>query len=128
MAKITFLVDHRVKQGDGKGPHYLKGETYDLERSYAQKYKSRGYAVDAMVQEPAQLFAIEPGDVIIADDWRDLRWPELKALAVSVSPDPVKSKDDAVAAIDRELHRRAEAAAAAAAAADGGSGGTANPT
>lgn len=47
MSRITFIKDHRVAQGDGKGPYYKTGETYDLEESYAEKYKRLGLAKDA---------------------------------------------------------------------------------
>lgn len=51
--KITFIKDHKVKQGDGKGPYYKTGETHDLERSYAEKYKRLGLAVDFVAPKPA---------------------------------------------------------------------------
>ncbi|MEI9804087.1 MAG: hypothetical protein WDN48_05985 [Pseudolabrys sp.] len=50
--KITFTKDHKVKQGDGKGPHYKTGETHDLEISYAEKYKRLGLAVDYVAPKP----------------------------------------------------------------------------
>lgn len=51
--KITFIKDHKVKQGDGNGPHYKTGEAHDLERSYAEKYKRLGLAVDYVAPKPA---------------------------------------------------------------------------
>lgn len=53
MPKITFIKDHKVIQGDGKGPHYKAGESHELELSYAEKYKRRGLAVDYVAPPPA---------------------------------------------------------------------------
>lgn len=52
MPKITFVKDHKVIQGDGKGPHYKAGESHELELSYAEKYKRRGLAVDYVAPPP----------------------------------------------------------------------------
>lgn len=60
MPKITFIKDHKVIQGDGKGPHYKTGESYELELSYAAKYKRRGLAVDYVVPAPAPPVAVAP--------------------------------------------------------------------
>lgn len=46
MPKVEFIKPWTVKQGDGKGPVYKIGDVVDLERSYADKYKRRGLAVD----------------------------------------------------------------------------------
>lgn len=59
MPKITFIKDYRPKGDDPAIPTYKAGETYDLELSYADKYKRRGYAVDYVepvvaVPEPAE--------------------------------------------------------------------------
>lgn len=49
MPKITFTADHTPKGQAADRPHYKAGETYDVETSYAEKYKSRGLAVDEVV-------------------------------------------------------------------------------
>lgn len=45
--KIRFLVDYSPHGRASVGPHYAKGEVYDLEISYAEKYKRLGKAEDA---------------------------------------------------------------------------------
>jgi hypothetical protein len=42
----------------------------------------------------------------IPEAWRDLSWPALKSLAANVSDEKIKSKDDAVAAIELEIESR----------------------
>lgn len=42
----------------------------------------------------------------IPEGWRDLSWPALKSLAASVSDEKIKSKDDAIAAIELEVESR----------------------
>lgn len=44
MPKITFIVDHTPDGQAPNRPTYKAGETYDLERSYAEKYVRRGWA------------------------------------------------------------------------------------
>lgn len=60
MPKITFVQNHKVIQGDGKGPHYKAGESYELELSYAEKYKRRGLAVDYVEPAPVTPVAVAP--------------------------------------------------------------------
>jgi hypothetical protein len=43
----------------------------------------------------------------IPDDWRDLKWPQKRSLAASVSKHPIRNSADADAAIEAELARRA---------------------
>lgn len=50
----------------------------------------------------------EPTD--IPDDWRNLGWNDLKSLASKVSDDAGSNKEDAIAAIELEVERRANAA------------------
>lgn len=62
---------------------------------------------------PAQSPGGAPDDrssVVIPDDWRDLVWPDLRALGASLSDDPVVSRHQAEAAIEAELERRERAA------------------
>jgi len=47
MPKITFIVDHTPKGQSPDRPSYKAFETYDLEESYAEKYKRLGLAKDA---------------------------------------------------------------------------------
>ena len=77
MPKITFIKDHKVIQGDGKGPHYRVGESYELELSYAEKYKRRGLAVDYVAPvvekpkpapEPVSVEAVEGAVDEVAHD------------------------------------------------------------
>lgn len=116
--KIEFVVDHKVQQHDGKGPEYKKGQVYDLERSYAEKYKRLKYAVDAVEGARPGELALEPlnpkatnidpplGSVEIPLNWREMGWPELKSLAARLTPDAVKDKKGAVAAVEAEILRR----------------------
>lgn len=53
MPKITFVVDHTPKGDAPDRPTYKKGETHDLELSYADKYKRRGWAIDYVAPPPA---------------------------------------------------------------------------
>lgn len=62
--KITFLKRHEVKQGDGKGPVYEAGKTYDFDgfvaESYARKYVERGLAVEYVAPPVAPAPEPEP--------------------------------------------------------------------
>lgn len=51
MPKVTFVKKHRPKGDDPAIPTYKAGESYELELSYAEKYKRLGLAVDYV--EPA---------------------------------------------------------------------------
>lgn len=126
--KITFITDHKVQQHDGKGPFYRAGESYDLHISYAEKYKNRGLAVDfdakaererrqqqekadaerKAADDAAALAAkIEArGKILIPTDLTILDFPALRDLAQSVSDQAIKSKDDALKAIEAEKVRR----------------------
>lgn len=126
--KITFTTDHKVQQHDGNGPHYKAGETYDLHFSYAEKYKNRGLAVDfdgkaerARKQQQDQADVDRKaaddaaalaakldarGKIIIPDDLSGLDFSSLRDLAQSVSDQTIKSKDDALKAIEAEKVRR----------------------
>jgi hypothetical protein len=45
--KIRFIADHSPHGRVSEGPHYLKGQVYDLEISYAEKYIRLGKAESA---------------------------------------------------------------------------------
>lgn len=49
---------------------------------------------------------VDGSDVEIPDDWKALKWFALRSLASKVSNGPVKTMEDAVAAIEAELARR----------------------
>jgi hypothetical protein len=68
-----------------------------------------GLEGDAEPLEPALGAAQRALDPAIPADWRDLDWPELRSLASKVSEEPIKTKEDAVDAIEAELERRADA-------------------
>lgn len=65
---------------------------------------------DDAAPDPAAAAAANTAALTIPDDWRELSWPERRALAASVSETPIKSADDAEAAIEAELARRQAAA------------------
>lgn len=116
MPKITFIVDHTPKGQAADRPTYKAGETYDLEQSYAEKYKRLGFAVDEAAAkakakaERAQASYVAKlearGKVLIPADLTLLEPRALIDLASSLSDDAVRNKDDAVKAIDAELARR----------------------
>lgn len=60
MPKITFLVDHTPQGQAPDRPTYKAGESYELDLSYAEKYKRRGLAVDYVAPAPAPPVAVAP--------------------------------------------------------------------
>ena len=74
---------------------------------YARILGKLGYSTAALTTETGE--PQPPLTITIPDDWRDLAWPQLKSLAGSVSDEKIKTKDDAVAAIELEIERRGEA-------------------
>jgi hypothetical protein len=136
MIKIKFNTDHKVRQGDGKGPLYQAGKAYEFSgfsaESYARKYIARGYATEIGVpaatvdsaradqaerelqeaerraQEAAKL--AERSSVDIPEDFQSLPWSDLRALASKCTDDAVHNKAEAIAAITAEKGRRAIAA------------------
>lgn len=84
---------------------YLNRALKSSDRRYARIFGKLGYDVEALRTEAG--VDLHP----IPDDWRGLPWPALKSLAASVSDEKIKSKDDAIAAIEIEIERRAEKAA-----------------
>jgi hypothetical protein len=55
---ITFTERHKVKQGDGNGPLYEQGQSYEFKgqvaETYARKYIARGIAVEGKPQPKAK--------------------------------------------------------------------------
>lgn len=124
--------------GDARDrPTYEAGKTYDFSGAvaltYAKKYIERGLAhevgapdvatveqarsdqaqlnlqeAERNAEEAAKLAARSAVD--IPDDIDRLHWRDLQKLASQLTDDPVRSKEDAVAAINAERGRRAIAA------------------
>lgn len=58
------------------------------------------------VEETGAAVALDqPEKVDIPADWRTFSWPKLRALASSLSDEPIKNKDDAIAAIEAAQNR-----------------------
>jgi hypothetical protein len=117
-------------------PEYKIGNEVEfngrIDEGYARKYIARGWAEDitppvsvadvetteandaalaaaaeaARLQAEAEKLATRTA-VVIPDNWNELPYPELRALAASLTDDTVRSKDDITAAIQAELQRRA---------------------
>lgn len=79
---------------------YLNRALKSSDRRYARIFGKLGYDVAALRTEAGE--QVEP----IPDDWRELPWPALKSLASKLSDEKIKSKDDAVAAIELEIESR----------------------
>lgn len=79
---------------------YLNRALRSSDRRYARIFGKLGYDVAALRTEAGVEL------VPIPEDWRQLAWPALKSLASKVSDESIKSKDDAVAAIELEIERR----------------------
>lgn len=92
-------------------PDHAPPHTADVHPAEVENYRLGGW-------EPADqpMAAREPdaASVTIPDDWRALSWTRpneeglsLRALASQVTTEAVVTKDDAIAAIEAELARRA---------------------
>jgi hypothetical protein len=79
---------------------YLNRALKSSDRRYARIFGKLGYDTTALQTDAGADLCPIP------DDWRDLPWPALKSLAASVSDDTIKTKDDAIAAVELELQRR----------------------
>lgn len=102
---------------------YVAGMEVDLTTDQCERWIRRQVAEYVAVAEPTPVVPAAPvieyplprtatGDpdpvtVEIPDDWRELSGNKMKAVAAQVSPIPIRSKADAVAAIEVELARRA---------------------
>lgn len=128
MPKVMFTTDFTPKGQSPDIPTYKAGEIYDLERSYAEKYKRLGLAVDfdpkaarereqqqrrveadRKAAEEAAVLAAKlegRGKILIPADLSILDWPALRDLAQSLSDEEIKSKNDAYKAIEVEKARR----------------------
>jgi len=82
---------------------YLNRALKSSDRRYARIFGKLGYDVAALRSEPG--IDLHP----IPEGWRDLSWPALKSLAAAVSDETIKTKDDAVAAVEMEIERRGKA-------------------
>lgn len=51
--------------------------------------------------------AAERAAVVIPGNWREMGWPDLRSLASKLTDEPVRNKDEAVAAVEAEAARRA---------------------
>lgn len=74
---------------------------------YARILGKLGYSTTALATEVGK--PQPPLPVTIPDNWRELGWPQLKSMAGSVSDEKIKTKDDAIAAIELEIERREKA-------------------
>lgn len=84
---------------------YLNRALKSSDRRYARIFDKLGYdTTELRTETGAELHPIP-------DEWRELPWPALKSLAASVSDDTIKTKDDAIAAVELVLERRKEARA-----------------
>lgn len=121
MPKITFLVDHTPKGQAPDRPTYKAGETHDLEQSYADKYVLRGLAKpfdpkaerERKDREAAERKAHDDAAklaaraAVVIPDNLPFEFAALRDLAQSLTDDVVKSRDDAMKAIEAEKARRA---------------------
>lgn len=67
MPKVTFVKDYRAKGSDPAIPAYKAGESYDLELSYADKYKRLGLATDYVAPAPKAdtiAHAVQAGETV----------------------------------------------------------------
>lgn len=114
MPKVTFT-DTRAPN-DGSGRVFAAGETYDLPTDSCERWIKRGAAKYAdgsgpekVMRQPVaprpRLSDITVNVTEIPDEWRDLPWHDLLGLAKSFNEE-VRTKDDAIAAIELEIERR----------------------
>lgn len=122
--KIQFTQQHIVRgETRAKDVVYEEGQVVDfgkdrVDNSYALAYIERGYAVEFddaaadknrdKIRNDAKLVAkLESrGKILIPADLQTLSDPDLIRLGQSLSDDQVKTKEDALKAIDAERTRR----------------------
>lgn len=81
-----------------------KAEAEEAARAAVERAEQERIAAEAAAAAAARL--AERAAVDIPDDWHALSWPELRSLATELSDETVRSKDDAIAAVEAELKRR----------------------
>ena len=81
---------------------YLNRALKANDRRYVRIFGKLGYDVAALATETGvELTPISAG-------WKDLPWPQLRALAADVSTAKIKNKADAFSAVEAEIERRNE--------------------
>lgn len=83
-----------------KHQSYLNRALRSRDPRYARLFGKLGYDVAAL--SSGAVAVLHP----IPEDWQTLAWPAMKSLAAKVSDEKIKSRDDAVAAIELEIERR----------------------
>lgn len=120
MPKITFILDHTPKGQSPDIPTYKAGQTYDLEASYAEKYVRLGYARSfdpkaererkereaAEQRAAAEAAKIAARAAVVIPAELPFEFAALRDLAQQLSDDAIKSREDAVKAIEAEKARR----------------------
>jgi hypothetical protein len=121
--KVKFVEQHIIRgQTRPEDVVYEKDQVVDfkgkVEETYARAYIERGHAVEfdeaaERARAKADIDAVRAaakiearGKIAIPDDLSKLNDGDLIKLGQSVSDDPVKTKDDALAAINVEIARR----------------------
>lgn len=67
-----------------------------------------GLVAAGFLERPSQALEISAETQVpeikeIPEDWRDLDWPAMRALAAEISEEPIRSKEDAITAIEAHL-------------------------
>lgn len=84
-----------------KGNDILSGPFEDEAAANAALAAEKGEQVPGAAEPP----------VLIPENWKDIPWPDMKALADKFAEKPVATADEAIFAIEFEVERRKEAAA-----------------
>lgn len=124
--RIRFVKPYGKKEGQGAGPHYAVGQEYDFKgqtpEGYARSYIARGVAVEVdeaaarraaaddrarQETERKQRLATERAAIVIPEKYAEMSFADLQPIAAKLTEGPIKGKQDAVAAIDAEVKRRA---------------------
>lgn len=96
-----------VNEGEGDGSGASTSTTGDGEETVARETgSSTADLMDGSTQTTLAPADGAPTQEAIPDDWEDLAWPDLKALAGKFTNDPVTSKALANKAIKAELAKR----------------------
>jgi hypothetical protein len=105
--------DMRLERGTPAHQAYWEarksGKTTRQAFAAAEAVQRSSVAEMAVTERQGAAPAVVAATVIdIADDWRDMIYPRLRALAAKVSPVPVRTRIDCERAIENELIRRAQ--------------------